>query len=243
MSIEIIADIGINFMGNMGIARKLIADAAEVGATIAKFQWYSCDSLFGDPSKITYNKEIYEKVKPFELDESKIEQLMRWSEMEGIEFGCSVFDEERFLALDKMGVKKHKIASRVSKYDRPLAEKMLATGKLCFASLGFGAEPFDIVKYPNCKHLYCIAMYPTYYNDINMPKSFSDSIYYGFSSHATDPYPCMVAIARGALAVEVHFTLSKSMIAIPGGFDHLCSLEKEELKQLIKFSRQAEKIA
>lgn len=239
---EIIADIGINFMGNMTIARKLIADAAEVGADIAKFQWYSCDALFGDPTKDTYNKDIYEKVKPFELDEKKIEQLIKWCDLEGIEFGCSVFDRERFLKLDLLGVKHHKIASRVSKFDRALAEEILATGKPTYTSLGFGAEPFDTVKYPNCFQLYCIASYPTENHEIHLPKSFKDSIYYGFSSHAMGPTPSMIAIARGAKAVEVHFTLNKSMAALVGGFDHLCSLEKNELKQLVDFSKQAGKI-
>ena len=155
----IIAEIGINHMGNMNIARKLIHDAAECGADMAKFQWYSVDDLFGDPSKPTYREEIYKLVKPFELDEEKIQQLMRWCEEDEIEFGCSVFDTERFEKLEEFGIEKHKVASRVSKYDRPLAEKMLETEKMTFVSLGFDAEPFDVVKYPNCYHLYCVAKY------------------------------------------------------------------------------------
>jgi N-acetylneuraminate synthase len=242
--ITIIADIGINFMGNMSVARKLIADVAECGADIAKFQWYDCDSLFGDPSKPTYRKDIYDLVKPFELDEKKITQLMKWCDLEGIEFGCSPFDEERFLKLDVLGVKCHKIASRVSKFDRILAEKILQTGKICYTSLGFDAEPFDTKIYPNCRHLYCVASYPTEYSEIHLPESFDkkDFLYYGFSSHAMNPIPSMMAISRGAKAVEVHFTLDKSMAAIPGGFDHICSLNKTELKQLVNFARQAEKI-
>ena len=242
MRIEILCDIGINHMGNMSIARKLIADAAEVGATIAKFQWYSCKDLFGDSTKETYNPEIYEKVRPFELDEKKIEQLMKWCDIENIEFGCSVFDEERFVKLDSMGVKKHKIASRVSKFDRELAEKILNTGKICYTSLGFGAIPFNTARYPNCRHLFCIASYPTEYNELVLPKSFKDAGLYGFSSHAMNPIPSMMAISRGAEAVEVHFTLDKSMAGLVGGFDHICSLNKEELKQLVDFARQAEKI-
>jgi len=239
---EIIAEIGINFMGNMEIARKLIADATECGADIAKFQWYSCDSLFGDPSKDTYNQKIYEAVKPFELDEKKIEQLVKWCELEGIEFACSVFDKERFETLEDLGVSVHKVASRVSKYDRDLAVKIIETGKPCYVSLGFGAEPFDTEKYPKVRHLQCVAKYPTWNEDFDIPKSFEDSIYYGLSSHATTPYPAMVAVARGAKAIEVHFTLSKSMVALPGGFDHLCSLNKDELKQLVDFAYHADQI-
>lgn len=237
---KIIVDIGINHHGNLDIARKLIGDASECGADIVKFQWYSVFGLFGDSLKPTYNKEMYEILKPFELDESKIEKLIRWCEIDGVEFGCSVFDEERFLKLEAMEVKTHKIASRVSKYDRMLAEKILSTNKICYASLGFGADPFD-AKYTNCKYLYCVSKYPSYHEDIKLPKSFSDTIYYGFSSHATTPIPSIVAISRGAKIIEVHFTLDKSMAVAKGGYDHLCSLNKTELKQLVDFSRQSEK--
>lgn len=240
----IIAEIGINHMGDMKIARKLIADASECGADMAKFQWYSVKDLFGDPDKPTYRKDIYETILPFELDEDKIQQLIKWCDIEGIEFGCSIFDRDRFIKLDAMGVKKHKIASRVSKFDRSLAEEVLATGKPTYVSLGFDAEPFDIISYPNCYHLYCVAKYPTEYSDINMPKTFNwlHADFYGFSSHAMTPYPSMVALSRGAKCIEVHFTLDKGMAALPGGFDHICSLDKSELKQLVEFSKHAEKI-
>jgi sialic acid synthase SpsE len=241
---EIIAEIGINHMGNMGIAQKLISDAAECGATMAKFQWYSVRDLFGDPSKPTYRKDIFETVLPFELDEEKIEQLMKWCDRYNIDFGCSIFDEERFLKLDAMGVKKHKLASRVSKFDRDLAHRVLETGKPTYVSLGFDSEPFDIKKYPNCYHLYCVAKYPAEHSDFDIPKTFNwtDSDYYGFSSHAMDVYPSLVALARGAKCVEVHFTMNKGMAALPGGYDHLCSLNKDELKQLCEFAKRIERI-
>jgi sialic acid synthase SpsE len=240
--VKILVDVGINHMGNMDLARNLIADAAECGADICKFQWYSAFDLFGDPAKDTYRAEIYKQVAPFELNEKKIEQLMGWCDLENIEFACSVFDEERFNILDSMNVLAHKIASRVSKYDRPLAVKMLETGKPCYTSLGFDAEPFDAEKYPNIRQLQCVAKYPTFNEDFDIPRSFEDSIYCGLSSHATTPYPAMVAIARGAKVIEVHFTLSKSMVVLPGGFDHLCSLDKNELMQLVDFAYHAEKI-
>ena len=239
---EIIAEIGINHMGDMNVARRLIADAAECGATMAKFQWYSVYDLFGNPDKDTFNPDIYKNVQPFELDEGKVYQLKEWCDLEGIDFGCSVFDQGRFKTLDSMGVRKHKIASRVSKFDRSLAEKVLESGKPTYVSLGFDSKAFDISKYTNCMHLYCVAKYPTEHHDFDLPKSFSDSIYYGFSSHAMDPYPAMVALARGAKCIEVHFTLDKSMSVLPGGYDHICSLDKKELKQLCDFSNHISRI-
>ena len=239
---EIIAEIGINHMGNLDVAHKLIMDAAECGATVAKFQWYSVKDLFGDPSKSTYRPDIYKTVAPFELTEDMVVKLMTWCNQEGIEFMCSVFDNERFDKLEQMGVLKHKAASRVSKYDRELAKKMLDTGKPTYVSLGFDAEPFDKNIYSNYLPLYCVAKYPSEYNDFELPKDFAQSKFYGFSSHAMTPYPSMVALARGAKCVEVHFTLDKAMSVLPGGFDHMCSLNKKELKQLCDFAKHSEKI-
>lgn len=238
----VIAEIGINHMGNMNIARRLIYDAAQAGADMAKFQWYSVDDLFGDKSKPTYRKDIHSTIKSFELDDDKVEQLMKWCDLDGIEFGCSIFDKERFLKLEQMGIKKHKVASRVSKFDRELAEIVLDTGKPTYVSLGFDAEPFDTDKYTNCSHMYCVASYPTEYNEFEFPDHFAGSVYDGFSSHAMTPYPAMVAVARGAKAIEAHFTLDKGMAAIPGGFDHICSLDAQELAQLVTFCREAEKM-
>lgn len=239
----IIAEIGINFMGNMDLARKLIANAAEIGCDVAKFQYYSCDDLFGDSSKPTFRPDIYRLVKPFELNEQKIEQLMKYCDLENIEFGCSVFDFQRFNVLERLNVKSHKVASRVSKFDRPLAEAMLNTNKTCYVSTGFDAQHFDKQKYTNMKHLYCVAKYPTYNEDLNIPVEFGkDKTYQGFSSHATEPHPCLVALARGATVIEAHFTLDKSMVMFPGGFDHLASLNVSEMKQVVDFARKMEKL-
>ena len=89
-----------------------------------------------------------------------------------------------------------------------------------------------------------MAKYPSWPEDFkDMPNIFNSNPYYGFSSHATNAYPSMIAIGRGAKVVEVHFTLDKSMVAMSGGFDHLCSLDKEDLTQLVNFAEQAEKIS
>ena len=242
MKTVIVADLGINHHGNMGLARKMIADVAECGVSIAKFQYYSVNSLFGDSTKPTYNKEIYDQVKPSELDQPKIEQLMRWCEIEGIEFGCSAFDADRFNILESLGIKSHKAASRVARFDRALTEQMLATGKTTYVSLGFGATGYDSVKYPNLRTLYCVASYPNEYSDLCMPKSFKDSDYCGISLHSFSPVPGMIAISRGAQVVEVHYTTDKGLAVVSGGFDHTSSLDKDELKQLVQFARQAEKI-
>jgi sialic acid synthase SpsE len=119
---------------------------------------------------------------------------------------------------------------------------MLATGKETLVSLGFGAQPFDKKLYPNLKHLYCIAQYPTFKCDVHLPQSFKDSIFSGFSDHSLDIWSSVVALSRGASIIEKHFTLSSGLAVIPGGFDHACSIDFNELKQLVLIAKEIDRV-
>lgn len=238
----IIAEIGINHNGNIHLAHEMVRKAAACGADVAKFQAYSVDAIFG-PDGEDPNPEIHTGVKPLEFDQEQFAQIKEWCNEEGIEFMCSVFDEERLQWMEDLGVKRHKIASRVSKLNRPLAQKMIDTGKECYMSLGFNSEPIE-GNPENLKYLYCISEYPTEYKSIKLPRSFSKergvsyTAYYGFSDHSLGIGASLSAVGRGAQLIEKHFTLNKAA----SGFDHVCSIDPEELKDLARYTREMEKI-
>jgi len=232
----IISEIGINHNGSMAMAKELIRQSAIAGADVAKFQAYSVDALFGvggeDPNPV-----IHAGVKPFEFNKEQFAELKACCDEEGIEFMCSVFDEERLQWMEDLGVKRHKIASRTSKLTRGLAIKMAETGKECLMSLGFGSKPLE-TNYPNVKYLYCVSKYPTMYSELELPKDFTTSQFYGFSDHSMGIEASLVAIARGSQVIEKHFTLNKGL----QGFDHICSMDPEELRDLVKYARRMEKV-
>jgi len=234
--VEIIAEIGINHNGSMAMAKELIRQAAIAGADVAKFQAYSVDALFG-PDGEDPNPEIWKGVKPLEFNKEQFAELKHYCDVENIEFMASVFDEERLGWMEELGVKRHKIASRTSKLARGLAEKIVATDKECFMSLGFDAKPFDR-HYYNLKYLYCVAKYPTDYKDLQLPEVFTNTIYSGFSDHSLGIEASLVAIARGAAVIEKHFTLNKGL----PGFDHICSCDPAELKDLVHYARRMERV-
>jgi N-acetylneuraminate synthase/N,N'-diacetyllegionaminate synthase len=242
----IIAEVGINHNGSMAMAKELIRQAAIAGADVAKFQAYSVDALFGvngeDP-----NEEIYKGVKPLEFNKEQFAELKAYCDEEGIEFMASVFDEERLGWMEDLGVKRHKIASRTSKLTRDLAEKIVATGKECFMSLGFDAKPLEYKSGTNIKYLYCVAKYPTMYSELQIPSLFGwracqDNhrlfVYEGFSDHSLGIEASLVAVGRGANVIEKHFTLNKGL----QGFDHVCSMTPDELKDLVSYTRRMEKV-
>jgi N,N'-diacetyllegionaminate synthase len=150
---------------------------------------------------------------------------------------ASVFDLERFGWTESFGVRRHKIASRAAQ-DRELCERMLATGRETFVSLGFWTGervPYDA---PNARYLYCIPKYPCPYEDVALPPSFAESIYDGFSDHTIGIETALVAVGRGARIIEKHFTLNKGL---PGP-DHVCSATPDELAELARLARLMEKL-
>lgn len=235
--VEIIAEIGINHNGSMAMAKELIRQAALCGADVAKFQAYSVDKLFHPEYGEDPNEEIWKGVKPLEFNKEQFAELNTFCQEEGIEFMASVFDEERLQWMEDLGVKRHKIASRTSKLTRDLAAKIVATGKECFMSLGFGAQPLE-GTHPNVKYLYCVASYPTMYSQLELPKDFGTSMFNGFSDHSLGIEASLIAVARGAQTIEKHFTLNKGL----PGFDHICSMTPDELRDLVFYTRRMEKV-
>ena len=94
--------------------------------------------------------------------------------------------------------------------------------------------PYDA---PNARYLYCVTKYPAEYSDLQLPTSFVDSPYHGFSDHTIGIEASLVAIGRGARIVERHFTLDKGL----AGPDHVCSVNPAELRELVTYGRLMEK--
>ena len=73
--IEIIAEIGWNFLGNLNLAEKMIISAKESGASIAKFQYWNPSTLKSGSWDSDGRREIYnkaaldEKTKPYQKRE------------------------------------------------------------------------------------------------------------------------------------------------------------------------------
>ncbi|ARU60414.1 N-acetylneuraminate synthase [Tumebacillus avium] len=88
--------------------------------------------------------------------------------------------------------------------------------------------------------LHCTTEYPTPYGDVNlramdaMGQAFQLPV--GYSDHTPGIAVPIGAVARGAVLIEKHFTLDRSL---PGP-DHQASLEPDELKAMVDGIRQIE---
>jgi sialic acid synthase SpsE len=223
---EIIAEIGQNHNGDMDLARRLIAEAKAAGASVAKFQVYDARALF--PKE---GNEWFDYNCRTELSRADVEMLASECARVGIEFMASAFDVQRVQWLQRIGVRRYKIASR-SVTDQSLIDACAATGRGLIVSLGmWHGATFPAISAPGgVDFLYCVSKYPTPLADLKLGKvDFAQ--YAGFSDHTIGIEAAMAALARGARIIEKHFTLDKAMY----GPDHACSATPDELASLRRF--------
>lgn len=229
----IIAEIGWNWAGNSNLAKWLINSAKENGADIVKFQIFDTDSIFDKDFR------WYQAMKQSQLDFDTLIELKEYCDSLNIEFLASVFDTERVKWTEKIDMKRYKIASR-SVNDYNLINAIAKTEKDVIVSLGMWKEK-DFPLLPikgKCDFLYCISEYPALIDEIDFSGIDFESEYSGFSDHTIGIDASKIALSRGAKIIEKHFTLSKGMY----GNDHLCSMEPNELKDLVDFAKLTEKV-
>lgn len=240
MSIIIIAEAGINHNGNIETAKELIRQAKECGADIWKTQLYDVGKSFLGKKIIAQGRNWYEEVKKTQLSKDQTFLLADYCKEVGIEFMASAPDLERLGWLEEIGVKRHKVGSSMNK-NKELIDVMLKTGKQILISDKIPVSYYNPgqTKHHQYSVLYCIPEYPTSLLKLKLSKVLFGTAFVGFSDHTQGIEASMVAMARGAIIIEKHFTLDKTD---PRGPDHICSVELDELRQLVRFARKCEEI-
>ena len=225
----IAAEIGINHNGDMDLCHELIRQASINGADLVKFQLYEPKILFADePHLIAEGQRC-------QFDYDQFKRVLDWCHEESIEPFFSVFDETRLEWTEKHDCKMYKIASRSVKKTPDFCKTICELNKPTYVALGMESleKAKDILgDYTNVQYLFCKSLYPSQYQDYaDQPLDYLNSEYYGISDHTHGIEMSLLAVARGALFVEKHFTLSKSM----EGSDHKCSITPEELFDLKRY--------
>lgn len=220
----IVAEVGQNFVGDICIAQKLIAEAHANGACAVKFQLFDTDALYQEGTK------NYELAKESELSFVQAEELFLFGHKVGIEVFFSVFDSLRVGWCEKIGVKRYKIAKR-SNQDVPIINACVDTNKPTIIS--YSQMPPNYRNY-GVQALYCVGKYPTarqdlHFNQVNFYEEFQ-----GYSDHSIGIEACKVAISRGATLIEKHFCLTHKT-----GVDAPWSMDFGELAELSTFYHQA----
>jgi N,N'-diacetyllegionaminate synthase len=254
----IIAEAGVNHNGSLETAMKLIDAAAEAGADFVKFQSFKAENLVSKNAK----KAVYQKnnmpgdedsqlgmLKKLELSEHDHRLLMEHATARNIRFFSTAFDEDSLDFLDSLAIELYKIPSGELTnlpYLRKIAQKrkptILSTG---MASLGEIETTLSVLlanglQRENITVLHCNTEYPTPFSDVNLKamatirQAFDVKV--GYSDHTVGIEVPIAAVALGAVCIEKHFTLDRTM----EGPDHKASLEPAELKAMVSAIRNIE---
>ncbi|EAJ7573438.1 N-acetylneuraminate synthase [Campylobacter upsaliensis] len=252
----IIAEAGVNHNGDINLAKKLIEQAAKAGADVVKFQTFKANSCVSvSAKKAKYQLETtakeesqLEMIQKLELSYESHFELMKHCKKHGIAFLSTPFDLESVEFLRGLDLPYFKIPSgeitnlpylkAVAKCKKKV---LLSTG---MANLGEIEAALTILRKNGTKNitlLHCNTEYPTPFEDVNLNalKTLKEAfkLEVGYSDHTEGIVASLGAVALGAVVIEKHFTLDKTM----EGPDHRASLEFEELKALCKGIRELEK--
>ncbi|EDP6840546.1 N-acetylneuraminate synthase [Campylobacter upsaliensis] len=252
----IIAEAGVNHNGDINLAKKLIEQAAKAGADVVKFQTFkatSCVSVSAKKAKYqleTTAKEEsqLEMIQKLELSYEAHFELIEHCKKHGIAFLSTPFDLESVEFLRGLDLPYFKIPSgeitnlpylkAVAKCKKKV---LLSTG---MANLGEIEAALTILRKNGTRNitlLHCNTEYPTPFEDVNLNalKTLKEAfkLEVGYSDHTEGIVASLGAVALGAVVIEKHFTLDKTM----EGPDHRASLEFEELRALCKGIRELEK--
>jgi len=206
-----VAEAGSNWEGDVKKAYQLIKECKDAGADAVKFQMWRAKDLYGG------------KYKKYELTFPKAIKIWEYCNEIKIEFFCSVFYPGAVEFLEKLGVKRYKIANRTANLKDPYAQEtidaVVRTGKDMIVSAG--RPPFN-----NDYELYCIPEYPANPDDIDWDAILELD---GFSDHTLG---IGAAIKYGRLCpdgiIEKHVKLKDSK-----GPDAHFSITTQELATLI----------
>ena len=234
----IVAEIASNWEGSF---TKLIQESKNAGANAVKFQMWRASDLYNS------KHPNWKFIKKSELTFEKAKKLKMIADKVGIEFFCSAFYPEAIKFLEKLKVKRYKIASRTCLLKDPFALETLqeksATQKPVIISMGMGGNRKKIERIfsKNQKTFcYCISEYPTKINKIDWKSAIR---YDGFSDHTLGIIaPIIFAMLKKRnnaknIIIEKHVKLKNSK-----GPDASSSIDTDELTQLVHHIRIIKKM-
>ncbi|MDT3329387.1 N-acetylneuraminate synthase family protein [Microbacterium sp. KSW-18] len=249
--VYVIAEIGLNHNGDVELAKRLIDVAADAGADAVKFQKrtpeiatpaHMRDTLRETPwGTMTYLEYRYR----VEFDRDQYVEIGDHATMRGLDWFASPWDVPSVDFLEDLGVVAHKVAS-ASLTDIELLEALRATGKPVILSTGMSTidqidRALEVLGTDRTVLMHATSTYPMEPEEANikMIASLRDryaGIPVGYSGHERGLQISLAAVALGAVAVERHITLDRTM----WGSDHAASLEPTGLEHLVRDIRVIE---
>jgi N-acetylneuraminate synthase len=243
--VYVIAEIGLNHNGDVELAKRLIEVAADAGAQAVKFQKRTPDlstpehmklmpraTPWGTMTYLEYRHRV-------EFGRDEYAAIADHAALHGLDWFASPWDAPAVSDLESYGVVAHKIAS-ASVTDLELLEAVRETGKPVILSTGMSTldeidRAVTVLGTERLVIMHATSSYPMPPEEANLLmipalKQRYPGVPIGYSGHERGLQISLAAVALGAVAVERHITLDRTM----WGSDHSASLEPQGLEHLVR---------
>lgn len=248
----IIAEVGINHNGDLGIAKELIDLAHSAGADAVKFQKRTVD--------LVYTKEYLDSLREspwgttqrhqkegLELGRAEYDEIDAYCRKKGIEWFASAWDIESLKFLQRYDLKYNKVASAMIAWESFLKEAA-SQKRYTFISTGMSEikmidRAVEIFREKNCPFelMHCMSTYPMEDTDANLNciktlrQRYKCKV--GYSGHEVGLAVSYGAVVLGISSLERHITLNRAMY----GSDQSASVEGPAFRRLVGAVRKIEK--
>lgn len=252
MSVEIIAELGINHNGDMHLVKRLIDVATSAGCDFVKFQKRDINLVYtkeelNSPRQSPWGSTFRAQKRGLELDDDCFAMITTYCSDKPIRWLASAWDKN---SLDYIGkhpaccmikipsalITNHKFLKQARTYEKPI---IVSTG---MSTLQMIDEAIDVLGDRNIHSvLHCTSTYPARTEELNLNciKTLKQQYPWtkiGFSNHHPGIVFIPAAVTLGAEVVEFHITLDRSSY----GSDQSASIEPEGVHKIVKYIRSIE---
>lgn len=248
----VVAEIGINHNGDLDLARQLIDAAAKAGCDAVKFQKRTVDVVYSPeelamPRENPFGATNGDLKRGLELGESEYRAIDEHCRSRQIMWLASCWDEASVDFIERFAPPCYKIAS-ASLTDDDLLRHHKRQGRPIILSTGMSSleeidHAVEILGKVDLVLLHCTSTYPAKVGELNLRAIASLSERYdlpvGYSGHEVGLATTVAAATLGAVMIERHITLDRSM----WGSDQAASVEPQGFARIVRDVRAIEEAA
>lgn len=253
----IVAELSANHLQKLDLAKETIKAMKKAGADAVKLQTYTPDTLTINSKKDYFKIKqgtswdghyLYDLYKQAYMPWEWHEELFDLARKLNLICFSTPYERTAVDFLKKFDVPAYKIAS-FEVTDIPFIEYVASQGKPVIISTGIATLSDIEEALTACRRvgndqvilLKCVSEYPTPLENVNlltisdMRKRFG--VLVGLSDHTRGISVPVASVALGAVLIEKHFILDRTI----GGPDSAFSLEPREFSEMVKAVREVEK--
>lgn len=238
------------------MAKRLVEQAKAAGADAVKFQTFTPEAVITEwAPKAEYQRETtdasesqLEMLRKLQLTHEDFRTLKRHADRVGMALFSTPHNIRDIDFLVALGVPALKVPS-MDLVNYPLLEYVGKQGLPVIASTGMATlgeteTALQVLAGAGCSStllLHCVTNYPIRDEEANLrvidtlARAFD--VLVGFSDHTVGTAVAVAAVARGAVAIEKHFTLDTAL----SGPDHAASLAPDSFARMVADIRSVER--